>query len=119
LVLDLDGDGIESVGLNAINPLMFDLTGTGVKTSVGWIKPDDGFLVLDRNGNGTIDGGAELFGDATPLSGGGTASNGFTALTDLDSLNIAAVDLTPAHELNTRSRKRHGYKTPLEIYHAS
>lgn len=24
-----------------------------------------------------------------------------------------------AHELNTRPRKRHGYKTPLEIYHAS
>jgi hypothetical protein len=84
LVLDLDGDGIESTGLNAITPLMFDITGSGVKTSIGWIKPDDGFLVLDRNANGTIDGGAELFGDATPLNTGGTAVNGFIALADLD-----------------------------------
>ena len=70
LVLDLDGDGLENLGVNALTPLMFDIDNSGVKTSVGWIKPDDGFLVLDRNANGTIDSGAELFGDATPLNAG-------------------------------------------------
>ena len=85
LVLDLDGDGIETLPINTTTPLMFDLDNSGVKKSVGWIKADDGFLVLDRNGNGTIDSGAELFGDATPLSGGGTALDGFAALARLDS----------------------------------
>ena len=65
LVLDLDGDGIETLPINTTTPVMFDLDNFGVKKSVGWIKSDDGFLVMDRNGNGTIDTGAELFGDAT------------------------------------------------------
>lgn len=63
LTLDLDGDGIETVPPNATNPILFDHDGDGVKSGTGWIKPDDGFLVLDRNGNGTIDDGTELFGD--------------------------------------------------------
>ena len=83
--LDLDGDGIETTGVNATTPLMFDLGATGVKQSVGWIKPDDGLLALDLNGNGLIDSGAELFGDATRLSSGLTAADGFEALADLDS----------------------------------
>ena len=84
LVLDLDGDGIETLPINTVTPVMFDLDNSGVKKSVGWIKSDDGFLVLDRNANGTIDTGAELFGDATPLSGGGTATDGFAALAQFD-----------------------------------
>ncbi len=84
LVLDLDGDGIETLPINTTTPVMFDLDNSGVKKSVGWIKADDGFLVMDRNGNGTIDTGAELFGDATPLSGGGTATDGFAALAQFD-----------------------------------
>ena len=84
LVLDLDGDGIETLPINTTTPVMFDLDNTGMKKSVGWVKADDGFLVLDRNGNGTIDTGAELFGDATPLSGGGIATDGFAALAQLD-----------------------------------
>ncbi len=84
LVLDLDGDGIETLPINTTTPLMFDLNNSGLKKSVGWIKSDDGFLVMDRNGNGTIDTGAELFGDATPLSSGGTATDGFAALAQLD-----------------------------------
>ncbi len=78
--LDLDGDGLETVPPNSSQPILFDINNDGVKTSTGWIKPDDGFLALDRNGNGTIDNGAELFGDATPLSAGGTAKDGFAAL---------------------------------------
>ncbi len=89
LVLDLDGDGLESVGINSDHPVMFDLAANGVQQSVGWVKGDDGFLVRDLNGNGTIDSGAELFGDATPLTtgpnAGQKAANGFAALADLDS----------------------------------
>ncbi|MBD9657668.1 hypothetical protein IB239_22795, partial [Pseudomonas sp. PDM12] len=82
LVLDLDGDGIETVSANA--GLVFDFNGDGLKTGTGWIKKDDGFLVLDRNGNGTIDNGSELFGVDTVKKNGQKATSGFDALSDLD-----------------------------------
>ena len=85
LTLDLDGDGIETVGINTNNPILFDHDGDGVKTATGWIGSDDGLLVLDRNNNGTIDNGKELFGDNTVMSNGQTAADGFAALADLDS----------------------------------
>src|SRR5690606_19110347 len=45
---------------------------------------DDGILVWDRNANGIIDSGQELFGDETILSNGQKANHGFAALADLD-----------------------------------
>jgi hypothetical protein len=85
LVLDLDGDGIETVGINPLAPVLFDHDNDGVRTGTGWIKSDDGLLVLDRNGNGTIDGGAELFGDNTPGAAGTPVANGYIALQAQDS----------------------------------
>jgi Ca2+-binding RTX toxin-like protein len=84
LTLDLDGDGIETVAGSGSNPIVFDHDGDGLKTGTGWIKGDDGFLVMDRNGNGTIDNGTELFGDATNLYAGGKAADGFAALVQED-----------------------------------
>ena len=88
LVLDLDNDGIEAVGINPAAPILFDMDGDGIKTATGWIKADDGMVVLDLNGNGLIDSGRELFGDATILTrgprAGQTAANGYEALADLD-----------------------------------
>ena len=69
LVLDLDGDGIETVGITGSNPILFDHDADGTRTGTGWIKPDDGFVVLDLNGNGRIDSGREMFGDQTLRSG--------------------------------------------------
>lgn len=83
LVLDLDNDGIETV--SASGTILFDHDGDGVKSGTGWIAPDDGLVVMDRNGNGTIDNGSELFGADTVLSDGSKASSGFAALSDLDS----------------------------------
>jgi hypothetical protein len=84
LILDLDGDGLETVGIDTAAPILFDHDGDGVKTANGWIKGDDAFLVLDRNGNGVIDSGRELFGDTTPLVAGSTAADGFAALAQED-----------------------------------
>ena len=88
LVLDLDGDGIEAVGINPAAPILFDHDGDGTRTGTGWIKGDDGIVVLDRNGNGLIDNGGKLFGDNTVLHNGPRAgqkaANGYEALADLD-----------------------------------
>jgi hypothetical protein len=84
LTLDLDGDGLETIGASSENPVLFDHDGDGIKNGTGWVKPDDGFLVFDRNGNGAIDTGAELFGDSTPLYAGGLAADGFAALAQED-----------------------------------
>ncbi len=102
LTLDLDGDGLETIGIDPANPILFDHDGDGVKTATGWIKPDDGFLVLDRNGNGRIDTGRELFGDSTPLYAGGTAVDGFAALAQEDTNFDGRVDANDARFANLR-----------------
>ncbi|OJX05334.1 MAG: hypothetical protein BGO72_14040 [Burkholderiales bacterium 70-64] len=90
IILDLDGDGLETVGLAA--NVYFDHDGDGVLTRTGWAGRDDALLVWDRNANGTIDTGAELFGDFTPLSNGTLAPNGFAALVALDSNGDGLLD---------------------------
>ncbi|MGD9499036.1 MAG: hypothetical protein AB7V33_00910 [Halothiobacillus sp.] len=92
LTLDLDGDGLETVGIDSGRLVYFDHNGDGVKTATGWVGSDDGFLVLDRNGNGTIDSGAELFGDSTVLADGSTAADGFAALAEQDTNGDGVVD---------------------------
>lgn len=101
LTLDLDGDGLETLGIDPDNPILFDHDGDGVKTATGWIGADDGFLVLDRNGNGVIDDGSELFGDSTPVfdengEPAGTAADGFAALAQEDSNGDGVVDAQDA-----------------------
>ncbi|WP_137975166.1 calcium-binding protein [Pseudomonas sp. F(2018)] len=81
-VLDLDGDGIETFG--AEGQVLFDHDGDGSKSGSGWVKSDDGLLVMDRNGNGSIDNGRELFGDSTLLADGSKAKDGFEAIQELD-----------------------------------
>ncbi len=92
LVLDLDGDGIETTSTRNGSIILFDHDGDGIKTGTGWVKPDDGWLVLDRNGNGTIDSGHELFGVNTIKSNGQLAKDGFDALKDLDANQDYKVD---------------------------
>lgn len=96
LALDLDGDGLETAAVNGYSGALFDHNNDGIKTATGWIKGDDGLLVRDLNGNGTIDSGAELFGDSTLLANGTKAANGFAALRDLDINGDGKVDANDA-----------------------
>jgi hypothetical protein len=86
LILDLDNDGIELTPSNSA--VLFDHNADGLKTGSQWTKSDDGILVRDLNGNGTIDSGRELFGDQTVFTSGPrtgqTAAHGFEALRALD-----------------------------------
>ena len=83
LILDLDGDGIETLA-EAEAGIHFDHDANGYAERTGWVAPDDGLLVIDLDGNGTIDSGRELFGTETLLPNGSKAANGFEALKVLD-----------------------------------
>jgi len=82
IILDLDGDGVETIGQSS--DVFFDHGGAGLAQLTGWVAADDGLLVYDRDGDGTISDGAELFGSKTPLPDGTLAPNGFIALGALD-----------------------------------
>ncbi len=88
LTLDLDGDGLETVGIAATNPIQFDHDGDGIKNGTGWVSSDDAFLVLDKNSNGTIDNGRELFGDNTIKSNGQLATDGLDSTAKCDNRMI-------------------------------
>lgn len=94
ILLDLAGNSHNLHLTSAGDGVRFDINATGQRVQVAWTRAgsDMAFVVLDRNGNGSVDDGAELFGSATPLTGGSTAANGFIALTDLDVTSGGPVD---------------------------
>lgn len=92
LTLDLDGDGIETLASNGHKGALFDHSNDGIRTATGWVSKDDGFLVYDRNGDGVVNDGSELFGDNTLLKNGERAANGYQALAELDDNGDGKVD---------------------------
>ena len=92
LTLDLNGDGIETLASNGHKGALFDHDKDGIRTATGWVGKDDGFLVYDRNGDGVVNNGGELFGDNTLLKNGERAANGYQALADLDDNGDGKVD---------------------------
>ncbi|HSS51136.1 MAG TPA: hypothetical protein VLX28_19515, partial [Thermoanaerobaculia bacterium] len=83
IIMDLENDGIHLTGLD--DPVWFDITADGRQDLISWTDRSEGLLALDRNRNGRIDDGSELFGNATRLADGTRASNGYVALAELDS----------------------------------
>jgi hypothetical protein len=88
IFIDLNRNG----KIDASNEAYFDLNNNGFREKTAWMSEGDGALVMDRNGNGVIDNGAEFFGDATLLQDGTTAQNGFHALAELDSDGNGVID---------------------------
>jgi hypothetical protein len=87
LVIDLNGDGVQTTALGATQG-SFDLLNNGTAISSGWISAQDGFLAVDLNGNGIIDNRGELFG--------GNLGEGYAQLTIFDSNHDGVVDARDA-----------------------
>jgi hypothetical protein len=91
LVIDRSGDGLRIS--SAEEGALFDINGRRAMFWLGWPEsPDDAWLAFDRNGNGTIDDGSELFGNTRRLVSGRNAENGYEVLAELDANHDGAVD---------------------------
>ena len=87
IILDLNGDGVQTLDMNATDG-RFDLLNTGTAVRSGWISQGDAFLAIDSNGNGMIDNRNELFG--------GEVGEGFAKLASFDSNGDGQVDKSDA-----------------------
>ena len=94
IILDLDGNGVSTQSIDA--GVRFDLFADGSPVRTGWVSPTDGLLVLDRNHDGRINDGSELFGSSTVLANGQKASDGYTALRELDGNHDGVISSTDA-----------------------
>ena len=83
VVIDIDGSGFSMT--DASGGVVFNMLNDGVPLQISWTTANstNALLVLDRNGNGTIDNGQELFGDLTPQPSS-PEQNGFLALAEYD-----------------------------------
>ncbi len=92
IIINFENGDYRLTGRNA--PVLFDMAGNGHATMMGWTVAgaDEAFLWLDRNHNGKVTSGAELFGNFTPLRGGQLARNGFEALREFDTNGDGVID---------------------------
>jgi len=88
IIVDTTGQGFQLT--SAEDGVIFDISGTGHPVLIAWTatKSGNAFLALDRNHNGKIDSGKELFGNFTAQppcpDGGHTCRNGYRALAEFD-----------------------------------
>lgn len=94
LVLDLNNNGFNPS--NLANGAYFDLDCNGMAERINWVQDDDSLLAYDRNEDGIINDGSELFGDNTILANGEKAVNGFYALKELDTNEDGIIDKSDA-----------------------
>lgn len=88
LAFDLDGNGLETTGIK--QGIQFDIDADGKTEQTSFIGGNDAFLAYDKNGNGIIDNGSELFGDQNG------AANGFEELKKYDDNKDGIIDKNDA-----------------------
>lgn len=91
LILDLDGDGIQTTTLS--NGFYVDISSTGFANKIAWVSGNDGILGIDLNNNGLIDDGSELIGAQQAYAPG---TDSFIALSTFDSNHDGAISAADA-----------------------
>lgn len=106
VILDLNGDGIKTTKVS--DGVYFDHEGDGFRENSSWVDENDGVLVIDKNNNGYIDNGTEVFGNNYVKNNGVKATNGFDALKDLDSNNDGKITSADSEFSNIKVLKGNG-----------
>lgn len=126
IILDMDGDGVSLT--SARDGVRFDIGDDGKLDRVSWTQSQSRsmWLTLDRNRNGKVDDGKELFGNATPqqIPPPGHFKNGFLALAAFDTLEkggngdgiLSASDSIFAELRAWQDRNHNGISEPDELY---
>lgn len=99
IVIDMNGDGIHASKLagGLDKAVYFDLDGNGFAEKTAWIDASDALLVLDKNANGRIDNGHELFGNHSLNAEGKKAfADGYAALAAYDENQDGRIDAQDA-----------------------
>jgi hypothetical protein len=125
--VDTSGEGFHLT--SAKDGVMFDIRGDGKKIKLAWTAPghSNAFLALDRNGDGKIDSGKELFGNFTeqpPCPDKDLCRNGYRALAEFDKPEnggnddgiIDAHDAVFSHLLLWIDENHDGISQPNELH---
>src|SRR5258706_3234623 len=118
IFINLDNVPYQLTG--AESPVLFDIAGTGTRIPIGWTAPgtNQAFLWMDRDHDGVVSGGAELFGTATELRNGHRAANGFEALREFAMNGDGVIDANDAvwpQLLLWTDRNHNGISQPTEM----
>jgi hypothetical protein len=97
----------------------FDMYGTGRLLRVAWpTSAGTAWLALDRNHNGRVDDGTELFGNTRWLVSGNAPRHGYDVLAEFDNNQddvIDSVDPVFGQLLLWEDRNRNGRSEPGEL----
>ncbi|MFA6554833.1 MAG: calcium-binding protein, partial [Candidatus Obscuribacterales bacterium] len=108
LILDLDGNGIETSTL--ATGFYLDLSNSGFASRIAWVSGNDGILGIDLNGNGLIDNGTELIGSQLPYS---SQVDSFNSLANFDSNLDGVIDASDESFSQLIVQKADGFNQSL------